>query len=603
MRNLWYASVGERMSMTLTGLRDRHVFAVQANWNSKQRMTRSDRILRNEWRKVWPDLSVTESEPTVENVYLEAAEDKAASASSILPTIDVPPRRATRKDRSDKNAELSRRVFVSLAQNSALDAAQFGFYLDWFVYGLPAACVWKDFDDPVAAPYLVRLQPRHVYPIAWSPTGELREGLIIRRRRLVDLIGEYGQSNPAFTHILRSKGKLDEMYQEVWWADETEWGMAIGSAPQGIFGDMDYVRPDDASVNGAAWGWLREPTPHRLNGCPIMAYKVQSADGEIRGKLDPMLPPLKIAHALNLEVMLNIRRSVHAPPLVQNVENYDEYGPDVQLRGVRGPDKAIVEYPRPPANFEAFAHVKDQIDAARNAVHFPQQRGGEPGASIASGEAVTLLQGGYNSQQAHAQMDMARFYTTCFSRLACADEQWTVGSRDIDGFDSGEAFTDTYTPSTFWKGDYRVLVTFGALGVDAHTNLLNMGVMSRLGWLSDRTAIEKSGVVPNALIEERRRSMSRATRQWEEQILPTMVERGDTDTFHRYYKMIDDNKETPTAAMLALLGRTVREAAGNPQNAPPPQVTPELLSLLGGRGGMPGQPPGMGMAPPGMAAQ
>ena len=590
------------MRMTLGGLRDRHSFAVQSNWNSKQRMTRSDRILRNEWRKVWPDLSVTESEPTVENVYLEAAEDKAASAASILPNIDVPPRRASRKDRADQNAQLSRRVFVSLAQNSSLDSQQFGFYLDWFVYGLPAACVWKDWDEPAASPYLVRLQPRHVYPIAWSPTGELREGLIIRRRRLVDLIDEYGPTNPAFIHILKSKGRLDEMYQEVWWADETEWGMAIGSAPQGIWGDMDYVRPDDASITGASWAWLRQPAAHRLNGCPILAYKVTSADGEIRGKLDPMLPPLKIAHALNIEVMLNVRRSLHAPPLVQNVENWDEYGPDAVLRGVRGPDDAQIAYPRPPAAFEAFAHVRDQLDAARNSVHFPQQRGGNPGASIASGEAVTLLQGGYNSQQAHAQLDMARFYTTCFARLGCADEQWTIGSRDIDGFDSGEAFTDTYTPSAFWKGDYRVLVTFGALGVDAHTNLLNAGAAFRWGWLSSRTAMEKSGMVPNALTEERRVSMGRATKLWEEMILPTMVEKGDTETFRQYYEMIDSNKETPTAAMLGLLDQTVKKAAAQPQNAPPPQVTPELLSLLSGAGGMPQGMPPQGM-PAGMAAQ
>ena len=81
-------------------------------------------------------------------------------------------------------------------------------------------------------------------------------------------------------------------------------------------------------------------------------------------------------------------------------------------------------------------------------------------------------------------------------------------------------------------------------------------------------------MVPNALIEERRVSMGRATKLWEEMILPTMVEKGDTETFRQYYEMIDSNKETPTAAMLGLLDQTVKKAAAQPQNAPPPQVTP-----------------------------
>src|SRR3990167_4023501 len=135
------------MPMTLAMLHDRHTFAIQANWNSKNRMTPSDRIMRNEWQKVWPDMSVTESEPSVENVYLEAAEDKAASAASILPNIDVPPRRGTRLDRADRAAQQARRVFVSLAQASGLDQAQIGFYMDWFVYGLPPACVREHWDD------------------------------------------------------------------------------------------------------------------------------------------------------------------------------------------------------------------------------------------------------------------------------------------------------------------------------------------------------------------------------------------------------------------------------------------------------------------------
>src|SRR3990167_4222986 len=108
--------------------------------------------------------------------------------------------------------------------------------------------------------------------------------------------------------------------------------------------------------------------------------------------------------------------------------------------------------------------------------------------------------------------------------------------------------------------------------------------------------MEKSGLVPNALLEEQRVSMSNATRLFEEAILPAKVQQGDNETFRRYYEMIDSDKQTPTAAMLTLLEETQQAAAVNPAQAPPPQVTPELLSLLGPAGAR-------GPMPAGMAAQ
>ena len=38
----------------------------------KQRSQTADLIIQNKWSTVWADLKVTESDPTIENVYLEA---------------------------------------------------------------------------------------------------------------------------------------------------------------------------------------------------------------------------------------------------------------------------------------------------------------------------------------------------------------------------------------------------------------------------------------------------------------------------------------------------------------------------------------------------
>ncbi len=567
--------------MKLGELREIRRVALDLNRNSKWRMTRSDRVLRGEWHKVWPDLSITQSEPAVENVYLEAAEDKAATAASILPIFDVPPRRGTRLDRAERSGELASRVFTTLAQNSRLDAHHVGFFLDWFVYGMPCAMAWKDWDDPLGMPYLERLAPRHVFPVSWNSRGQLAEGLLIRKQRFVDIVREFGAANPALQQIRHeSKGRIEPMYEVIWWANETEWSISLAHESSIQSGDAEYVRPSEVGQTNVAVAWLKAPSAHKMNGCPILVSKAVSADGEIRGKLDPMLPPLKIAHGLQIELMLNLRRSMHAPPVVQNIENWQKFGADVVMRGTRGPDKAVIDYPRPPIDFAAFTHIDEQLQAARAAGHFPQQRGGEPGASIASGEAVTLLQGGYNSQQAWAQTDMARFYTDCFGRLASLDEQWTVGDRMIDGFDAGAAYTDIYTPSKFWNGDYRVLVSYPALGVSQHTNLLNLGAANRLEWLPKRMAMQRSGMVPNAIAAEREMSLDKAVRLFEDGVLPAMVAQGQTAQLLEYVEMLDGDKETTRTAMQKILKGTAEQAAQQPAEAPPPQVTPELLSLV-----------------------
>ena len=573
--------------MTLGSLQDRRHHGLVANQNSKQRMTREGRIIRNEWGHVWPDLSVTETEPTVENIFLEAAQDKSATAAAIPPNFDVPPRRGTRKDRAENNAQKSRRVFVTLTQNSHLDDLLVGLYHDWFVYGGVCALAWKDWNDPTGRPFIEQVEPRHFYPLAWKPGGQLAEGMVIRRRRYADLILEYGVNNPALGDI--AGGHIEEWYEEIWWATETHWAIAVGHESGVSSGDFNYRRPNETGYNNMAVAWLRAPSSHRLNGCPIVAKKAFSADREIHGMLDGMLPPLKMAHGMNIEAWTNVKRNMHAPPLMQNIENPEDFGPDAFMYGIKGADDAVIAYPRPPVDFAAFQQVAEQLRSARNVVHFPQQRGGEPGASIASGEAVTQLQGGFNAIQAWAQNDMAFFLTSCFGRLASLDEQWTRGEVEIDGFDAGEAFTDKYTPSEFWQGDYRVHVSFHALGVDSHANLLNMGAAHRLGWLPSREAMLRSGLVANPLAAERDNSLETGVKTWEQLIVPALVQSGQIEPWLEYIDLIDGDKETPRSAMVKVLKEQTQQAAEQPAAAPPPQVSPELLALTQGGGG--GPPP------------
>ena len=52
--------------------------AINSHQAWKQRSLTSDLIIQQKWSTVWPDLTAGLEAPTVENIYLEAQEDKAA---------------------------------------------------------------------------------------------------------------------------------------------------------------------------------------------------------------------------------------------------------------------------------------------------------------------------------------------------------------------------------------------------------------------------------------------------------------------------------------------------------------------------------------------
>lgn len=575
------------MTISIPGLIERRAAAVEANRNSKLRQTRAHRILRDEFQVVWPNLTTTDGEPAVENIFLEAAEDKAATAASILPVFDVPPRKGTRADRAEREAALARRVFVTLAQRSRLDAHHVAFYLDWFVHGVTAAMPWRDRDQSAGFPYVCRIEPRNFYPLRWGPRGELDEALVIRRRGLADLVREYGASNTGLLTLgARTQGRFVGLYEEIWWADEDAWGIAVGYEPGVTNGDFNYRRPSQVGFSNVSMEWLVAPHRHLLAGCPIVAQATVSADGEIRGKLDAMLPGLKNAHQLQTEANLNLLRNMHAPPLIQNIENEEMWGPDAILKGVRGPDEARVVYPRPPVDYAAYAQVDRFLQSARGGGAFPQQRSGEPGASIVSNVGVAALQGSYNAQQAWAQTDMARWYGELFARLANFDEVYCGGTnKQIDGFDEGEAFSDHYDPAVFWRGDYRVNVSFHAIGVNAAQNVMNLGAAARLGMISTRTAMRRSGLVPNPVAEENDMALERVTNSFYA-LLDFRMQNGDDAPLRRYFELLDSDKETARSAMIKVMAEQTERAAAQPQNpmmagaGMPPQMTPALMSLV-----------------------
>ena len=567
-------------------------WAVQHHSEWKRRSRVSDLMVAGRWNVIWGDLAVAEYDPLVENLYVEALEDKAAAAAAITPFIEVAPARGTRDDRAERSAQLRRRVFVSLMRESAWDEKQQAFYFDWFQHGLCAAVPWVDWNVNPRRPFLIRMDPRSVYPVSYDSNDRCSSVLIVKYRRLVDLVNDpvAREAVPALRQDVESKGKkLPEALQEIWWMDQDTWGLAYGYAPDMDANLFTYMAPMGNMGEGSLIRWAVPPHKHRMDGCPAVLKARRAPDGQIRGALDVMIPNLRVAQNVMARILEDLERNVYAPDMIEGVENPDDFGPGALLIGT-GEGRMRYESARRPANLEALQQVAIQTEYARGAGAFPQQRSGEPGASIASAKAVTAAMGSYSVQQGWAQRDIALFYRSCLSRLANFDEVWCPGPKEITGWDEGEIYTDRYDPQTFWKKDYRLEVGFHNVGLDEHNYLMRLGVAKNMGGLARRTFMRKSGLVDNALSEERDMALEQVTDAFQA-LMFQQASAGNPEPLTRFAREIDGDQTTARAAAMKVIRDlyTVREQGAAGQGAAPgvSDAVQQINSLE--QGGIPGQ--------------
>ena len=239
----------------------------------KQRSQTADLIIQGKWSTVWADLKVTESDPTVENVYLEALEDKAASAGAIPPFVDVAPTRGTRLDRAETDAQKRRRAFVSLMFDSDFDANQVEWIMDWLMHGAMFGMPWSLPED-TSHPFLIHLDPRFVYPVSHDSKGVLSSALSIRSRSVADLKADY-PDNPALQRIIGrwqdigNAEVLNRDVEELWYYDKEVWGVALVDAHRDQMGAFRYISPlSIAPAGGVNTEWLIPPPPAQTRPLP-----------------------------------------------------------------------------------------------------------------------------------------------------------------------------------------------------------------------------------------------------------------------------------------------------------------------------------------------
>lgn len=570
-------------------------WATEHHSDRMRRSRVSDLMIQGKWHVIWPDLTGEDLDPLVENLYIEALEDKAAAAAAIHPFIEVAPTRGTRDDRAERNSQLRRRVFISLMRDSLLEDKQQAFYFDWFQLGMCAVVPWCNWNQSPRHPFLVRLDPRTVYPIAYDSNDQASQVLCVKYRRTADLLHDPVASEYAIPFLrtaLESKGrKMPVAVQEIWYMDDRQWGLAYGISQDVDTSLFRYVSPVGHLANPQAV-WAIDPHEHRLDNCPAVVKVRRTADGEIRGPLDAMIPNLRVAQNMMARLLDDLEKNTYAPDMVEGVVNPEEFGAGALLIGT-GEGKMDYRSARRPPNTEALQQVALQTEFARGAGAFPQQRSGEPGASIASAKAVTASMGSYSVQQGWSQRDVALFYRMALSRLANFDEQWCAGTKEITGWDEGEIYSDRYDPASFWKGDYRLEVGFHNMGLDEHNYLVRLGVAKNMGGLARRTFMRKSGLVDNPLAEEREIALENVADAFQA-LMFQQASAGNPEPLMKFAKAIDGDQTTARSAAMSVIKElfTVPEGgSGGGQLPGAPGAAEQMTSLE--QGGIPGQAQGL----------
>ena len=571
-----------------------------------------DRIAAGDWSIMWPDRSKEKSKPLVENIYVQALEDKMAAAGSILPSLFVPPKLGTRADRAEAQAQKRRRIMISYWDNSRLRRGLKAYARDWLhtgaCYSMPWTA-WKHFDGTPTMPnerfpFLIRIDPRQAYPVAHTPNGDLATVLVMRTRRVADVRAEWGEDHPALQRIsqaraIRGTGELGWV-EEIWYYDQTQWAVAVVDHNLPSVMQQGSTFMPQPKFGTPVSEWLVPPETHMLFGCPITEAKrtpTESDDGYKSALID-IVAPLEVAQNFRARLLDDLDFSIYAPVVLDNIQNPEEYGPGATLVGT-GDGEARVLRDRAPVNFEADRTVTQILDGVRRDAFEPPQRSGTFGASIASAKGVNAVQGTWNAELAWVQGDLEWLLARSTAMAACFDEKWCYGTKQVMGWDDRKRpYRETYSPVDVFGGDYRVEVSYGdRTGLDEQNHMVKLATELQLGAISKRTFMARSSTVEDPLQEERDIALEKLTTLFIDGVLPQQIQSGDLRGFAAMVEAIDNDDMLIRAAAMKVareLGM-IPPADGSGVVPGPDPATPDGAAVAAslGAGGIPGSAEGL----------
>lgn len=582
-----------------------NALTVYAPWKTQINLV--DLIANDKWEILWPDDEAEDSDPLVENTYLQALEDKTYAAGTVLPRMFTIARRGTRKDRAESNAARRKRVYSAYWDRSMLPKQAKKFYRDALHTGAAYAMPWLNWNTPDGRPtmpderhpFFMKVNPRQVFPLAYDEMDRMTSGIIMRQRRIRDLRRSWN-NHPAIERFASdSRMRFDvepEWLEEIWVLDEHHWGVAIADSGLPPEWQGSPVAPGGVGRGSTNVEWVHNPEEHRLIHNPLVEMRRVSVDDMPRGALIDIVPQLKVAQNFMARLLEDLEMNIYAPTLLENIENSHEYGLGAVLIG-NGNGRASIQRDRPNVNFEAQQTVRDILEQTRRQAFEPAQRSGDPGASIVSAKGTNALMGTFNAELASMQQDFEQFLREVSALTANMDEKWCWGRKEIWGWtSSGEPFDETYDPLSTFGGDYRVNVSYGErTGLDENNFMIRLATQRNMGGMSRREFIEKSGSSEDALQTEREMVIESLTDLFVAQILPQQIQSGDLAALKAFVDRIDDDDQTTRAAVLDTIREMTNPAPGGPgPNGLGSGQRADIMKMMRSlqSGGIPGQAEG-----------
>jgi len=437
---------------------------IQAHAEWKDRVRDITRVINGEWYRVWPDLTREPLAPTVANTIELGVSHFASIGGSMVPSIRVPIphmesgpegyRGAAKRERRLREVEKASNINKKLAQ----------WFSDYSGTGAAAAFVWADFskDPEMRDPLIHRLDPRHYYPVT-NPQGEVIECLVARKIHSYELTRLY----PEIAAELDSQSVVEEWY---WFERHRLRHMLVDVSPKG--------RQDNRG-----WALVDEENPMGI--VPVVEIPRSSFDGERRGMHDQTVHILRVQHHLMALTIERTEEEVYPAVAGYDVEGLDKFGPGSTMT-YRSSEGKIDRF-QPTSHFDVKDLIARLEDQARTQSVYPQQLVGEPGASIASGRAITASTGALDARLAQTHRDFEWFMERVSGLVLRVDEHFCQGNKTIYGDSHDRKKPESFNPERDIAGAYEVVRSYGLGAGSDPTNRetrlqlhLNSGLISRL---------------------------------------------------------------------------------------------------------------------------
>ncbi len=519
---------------------------------------------RGEYERIAPDLFSDEIDRlTVANMIDTVARD-FASVIAPLPTITCSSS-SMLSDAARKFADKRSKIVNSYIEESHLQYQFSSFAADQFnSFGQMVLCVEPDFSERQ-----IRLRAkdaRRTYPV-FDSLGRVVEIARLYMRPWVDVCAEYDIPENSASSF------------------------PSGMTPDRLVEVCEYANRSTLVTFLPKMGnkVLVGPVANELGVVPyVVIQRPGLIPGAIRGAFDDVVWVQLIRHKLQLLTIKGVDDAVNAPLVAPNDANEIVLGADRIIRtqgGAQSVGRANLTLPNQVFTLGQILQQEQQIGSMS-----PSIRQGEMDSSVITGKGANALQGGWQSQVAAAQMQIAEGLRRTLEMALKMDEKLFPNvDKDIKGKISGIPYSISYRPSRDIRGDYGVDVNYGfAAGSDPNRALIFLLQAQGAGLVSKDYAARNLPVGINPAeeqakiyVEQSRDSLIQAFSALAQSIPQLAAEGGDPlAVIAATAKFIDQMQN----------GKQPEEAATEALRPPEPTPAPEAQ-------GVPGMPGDQNAAP------